>query len=145
MLVGPWTYYSPLWLGAVLVLALNDALRSSLPPMEPWVRWLVVAAVAVLVGLQSQVLMVGAQGAFAQVLPVPRGRSIRGGAAAAGGWLLVAWVGLSAVTVLLGYEAVTQAAIVLGVLSLAALGGALLIYVWNIPAAVADFGQERRR
>lgn len=142
--MGRWAYYSPLWLGALLVLALNDALRASLPPREPWAHWLIVAGVAVLAGLQAQVLMVGAQGAFAQVLPVPRGRSIRGGGAAGAGWLLMAWVVLSLVTVLLGYEAVTQAALVLGVLGLAALGGAVLIYVWNIPAAVADFGEERR-
>jgi hypothetical protein len=138
-----WAYYSPLWLGALLVLALNDALRAALPLMPPWASWLVVAGVAVLAGLQAQVLLVGAQGAFAQVLPVPRGRSIRGGAAAAGGWLLIAWVLLSGVTVLLGGEAVTEAAIVLGILSLVALGGAIVIYAWNIPAAIADFGSER--
>ena len=142
--MGRWAYYSPLWLGALLVLALNDALRASLPTMAPGAHWLIVVGVAVLAGLQSQVLMVGAQGAFAQVLPVPRGRSIRGGAAAGAGWLLMTWVVLSGVTVLLGYEAVTQAAVVLGVFSLAALGGALLIYAWNVPAAVADFGEERR-
>jgi predicted membrane channel-forming protein YqfA (hemolysin III family) len=139
-----WTYYSPLWLGALLVLALNDALRSALPIMAPWASWLIVAGAAVLAGLQSQVLMVGAQGAFAQVLPVPRGRSIRGGAAAAAGWLLIAWVLLSGVTVLLSCEAVTQAAVVLGVLSVVALAAAIVIYAWNIPAAVADFGSDRR-
>lgn len=142
--MGRWTYYSPLWLGAVLVLAMNDALRASLPPAEPWRQWLIVAGIAVAVGLQSQVLMIGAQGAFAQVLPVPWGRSIRGGSAAAAGWLLIAWVGLSAITVLLGHEAITTAATVLGLLSLAALGGALVIYVWNIPAALPDFGPDRR-
>jgi hypothetical protein len=139
-----WTYYSPLWLGALLVLALNDALRSALPVMAPWASWLIVAGVAVLAGVQCQVLMVGAQGAFAQVLPVPRGRSIRGGAAAAGGWLLMAWVLLSGVTVLLGCERVTEAAVIVGVLSLAVLGGAAVIYAWHIPAAMADFGDERR-
>ncbi len=139
-----WTYYSPLWLGVLLVLALNDALRSALPMMAPWASWVVVAGVAALAGVQCQVLMVGAQGAFAQVLPVPRGRSIRGAAAAGAGWLLIAWVLLSGVTVLLGCEEVTQAAVVLGVLSLVALSGAIVIYVWNIPAAMADFGNERR-
>jgi hypothetical protein len=144
MFVGPWAYYSPLWLGALLVLALNDALRASLPPMAPWARWLIVVGAAVLVGLQSQVLMIGAQGAFSQVLPVPRGRSIRGGAAAAGGWLLIAWVVLSAVTVLLAWEGVALGDWVMGVLSLAALGGAIGIYIWNLPTAVTDFKAERR-
>ena len=142
--MGRWTYYSPLWLGVLLVLALNDSLRASMPAWEPWLAWLVVVAAAVVVGLQCQVFLIGAQGAFAQVLPVPWGKSIRGGAAVLAGWLLIAWVGLLAVTVLVGSQDVTTAVIVLGVASLAALGGALAVYVWNIPAAVADFGDERR-
>jgi hypothetical protein len=142
--MGRWTYYSPLWLGALLVILMNDSLRAALPPMEPWAHWLVVAGVAVAAGLQSQVLMIGAQGAFAQVLPVPWGRSIRGRSAAAGGWLLIGWVALSLATVLLGYEEITQAALVLGGLSLAALGGAAVIYAWNVPAAIPDFGREGR-
>ena len=142
--MSAWTYYSPLWLGALLVLALNDSLRAALPPMEPWKTWLVVAGVAVAVAVQSQVLMIGAQGAFAQVLPVPVGRSIRGGGAVGSGWLLIGWVVLSAVTVLLGHEAVTRAAIVLGVASLFALGGAGAIYVWSIPAAQPDFAARGR-
>ena len=139
-----WTYYSPLWLGALLVLALNDTLRAVLPPMEPWKTWLAVAGVAIAVAVQAQVLMIGTQGAFAQVLPVPIGRSIRGGAAAGAGWLLIAWVVASAITVLLGHEAVTRAAVVLGAVSLIALGGAAVIYVWNIPAAQPDFLSRRR-
>lgn len=140
--MGRWAYYSPLWLGALLVLAMNDSLRAQLPKAEPWVQWLAVAGAAVLFGVQCQVLMIGVQGAFAQVLPVPRGKSIRGGAAVAGGWLLIGWFALSAVTGLLGYEEVTTAARVLGLLSLTSLVGAVIIYVWNIPAAVPDFGTE---
>ena len=139
--MGRWTYYSPLWLGALLVFALNDALRQALPPLEPWAHWLIVVVVAVVVGVQCQVLMVGAQGAFAQVLPVPIGRSIRGRAAVIGGWLLIAWVTLACATVLLGYEEVTLAARVLGGMSVASLAGAIVVYVWNIPAVVADFGE----
>ena len=142
--MGRWTYYSPLWLGPLLVLALNESLRELVPRWEPWAQWLLVAVVAVVVGLQCQVLLIGAQGAFAQVLPAPRGRSVRGGGAMLAGGLLIAWVGLSGVTVLLSCEAVTTAAIVLGVLSLAALAGALTAYAWNLPAAVADFGREGR-
>jgi hypothetical protein len=143
--VGPWAYYSPLVLGAALVFAMNDAVRSVLPPWSPWAQWLAVAGVALVVAVQCQVLMIGAQGAFAQVVPVPWGRSIRGRAAAGAGWLLIAWVGLSGVTTLLGVEAVTQAAVALGGLSLAALVGAGVIYLWQIPAAIPDFRDERRR
>ncbi len=140
--MSAWTYYSPLLFGALLVVALNDALRATLPPLEPWQTWLVVAGVALSAALQSQVLMIGAQGAFAQVLPVPRGRSIRGAAAATAGWLLIAWVGLSGVAALLGFEQVTRAAVAVGVLSFVALAGALPTYIWNIPAAQRDFASD---
>ncbi len=142
--MGRWTYYSPLWLGVLLMLALNEALRGFVPSWTPEAQWLLVAGVAVAVGVQFQVLMIGAQGAFAQVLPVPRGRSIRGGAAVLGGWLLIAWFVLSAVTCLLGHESVTTAATTLGAVSLAALGGAVAVYVWSLPAAVADFASQGR-
>ncbi|HPM23412.1 MAG TPA: hypothetical protein PLP66_05865, partial [Phycisphaerae bacterium] len=75
--MGRATYYSPLWLGALLVLALNEPLRVGLT-LPDATEWLIVAALAIAAGLQSQVLLVGAQGAFAQVLPVPWGRSVRG-------------------------------------------------------------------
>ena len=143
--MGRWTYYSPLWLGALLVLLMNESVRAQLPKAEPWVQWLAVAGLAVVFALQCQVLMIGAQGAFAQVLPVPGGKSIRGRAAVVTGGLLIAWFGLVGVTVLLGYEEVTTAATVLGVLSLASLGGAIVVYVWSLPIAVADFELERRR
>lgn len=142
--MGRATYYSPLWLGVLLVLALNEPLRVAMT-LPDATEWLIVAVLALAAGLQSQVLLFGAQGAFAQVLPVPWGRSIRGRSAALAGWLLIAWVWLSVVTVMLGFETVTQAALVLGVLSLAALAGALIVYIWNIPAAVRDFGADERR
>jgi len=142
--MGRATYYSPLWLGALLVLALNEPLRVGLT-LPDATEWLIVAALAIAAGLQSQVLLVGAQGAFAQVLPGPWGRSVRGRSAALAGWLLIAWVWLSVVTVMLGFETVTQAALVVGVLSLAALAGALIVYIWNIPAAVRDFATDERR
>jgi len=142
--MGRATYYSPLWLGALLVLALNEPLRVGLT-LPDATEWLIVAALAIAAGLQSQVLLVGAQGAFAQVLPVPWGRSVRGRSAALAGWLLIAWVWLSVVTVMLGFETVTQAALVVGALSLAALAGALIVYIWYIPAAVRDFATDERR
>lgn len=142
--MGRWTYYSPLWLGALLVLALNEAVRAT-TTLPDWQEWLIVVGLAIVTGLQCQVLMIGAQGAFAQVLPVPWGKSIRGGGAALAGWLLMAWFVLSAVTGLLSFEQVTMAALVLGALSLAALAGALVIYVWNIPAALSDFGDRETR
>jgi hypothetical protein len=149
MSMGPWAYYAPLWLGALLVAIVNDSIRAGLSHSSPAVQWTAVVALAVLAGLQSQVLMVGAQGAFAQVLPVPRGKSIRGRPAAVAGWLLIGWVALSLVTALLSYEAyfrdaaLSRAAMIVGVGALAALSGSILIYIWSVPAAVADFGVDR--
>jgi len=140
--MGRCTYYSPLAIGALLVLALNEPLRAALPPMTAAQTWLVVAGIAVIAALQCQVLMMGAQGAFAQVWPVPWGRSIRGRAAAAGGWLLMGWVGLSAVSALLATESLFIGAQLVGSASVVALAAAVLIYIWNIPAAVPDFGSD---
>ncbi len=137
-----WTYYSPLWLGVLLVLAANEMLRGALPRLDPWLQWLVVGVTAANAGLAFQALMIGAQGAFAQVLPVPRGRSIRGGAAVLAGWLIIAGVVLGGVSALLGFEEVSTAAVVIGVLSLAAWAGAVIVYIWSLPAAVRDFSGE---
>ncbi len=143
--MGRWAYYSPLWLGPLLVLAMNEILRAKIAFLEPRLQWLLIILVAILFGLKCQVLMIGAQGAFAQVLPVPWGKSIRGGAAMLGGWLLIVWFTLSVVAGLLHYENMSAVALILGLLSLATLGGAIVVYVWNIPAAIPDFGREGRR
>lgn len=139
-----WTYYSPLLVGVVLVLAVNDALRESMLTYQPWQQWSIIGLIALVAGVQCQVLMVGAQGAFAQVMPVLGGRSIRGHGAVLAGWMLIGWGVLSSVAALLGFEAVTTAAIVVGVVALASLAGAIVVYVWNLPAAVDDFGYDRR-
>ena len=61
------------------------------------------------------------------------------------GWLLMAWYGLSLVTLLLAFEEVKTAAYGVGVVALVALGGALVVYAWALPAALADFKGEGRR
>lgn len=136
--MGPWTYYSPLWLTALLVVALNDWIRGGLA-LPDWQEWLAVAGVAVVCGVQAQLAMFGAQGVFAQVLPVPVGRSIRGGAAVLGGGLLLGWVLLSCAAVLLGYEEIGLPAQIVGGVALATLVAAAVVYVWALPTAVADF------
>ncbi len=138
--MGRWAYFAPLWFGPLLVLGLNDAIRQTVPKWEQSAQWLLVAAIAAAAAVQGQVLMVGAQGAFAQVLPVPVGRSIRGGAAVAAGWGLVGWVVLTVVTAILSYEGVTLAAMVIGAIGLAMLLAAGVVYAWNLPTAVRDFG-----
>ncbi len=142
--MGRWTYYSPLWLGALLVVALNDELRAALPPWAPWAQWTAVALTALVFGVQCQLLMIGAQGAFAQVLPVPWGKSIRGGAAVVVGTLLIAWNALGLICGSLLRHEVYVAGLVLAGLSLLSLLGAIVTYVWSLPAAVADFGNDKR-
>lgn len=142
--MNAWTYYSPLWLGALLVLALNDTIRGSMTYSDAK-EWIIVAAYAISTGILCQGLLIGAQGAFAQVLPVPVGRSLRGGSAASAGWLLILAILLTGVTVLFAHEGAALAAKIAGALGLGALLGAAIIYTWNIPTAVADFGRERLR
>lgn len=138
-----WTYYSPLVFGALVVLALNEPLRAGMEGWQSGLQWALITIVAVVFGVQCQVLMVGAQGAFAQVLPVTGGRSIRGGGAVVAGWLLIAWFWLALVAALLLAERVNLAGVVVGGSALAALGGALIVYAWNLPAAVQDFYADR--
>jgi hypothetical protein len=141
--MGPWSYYSPLWLAALVVLALNDSIRGAMARPD-WQEWLVVSGVAVAAAAQAQLAMFGAQGVFAQVLPVPIGKSIRGGAAVLSGALLLGWVLLSCAAILLGYEEVGLPARIVGVAALAALAGALVVYIWALPTAVADFRARER-
>ena len=86
--------------------------------------------------------MVGVQGIFAQVLPVPRGRSIRGGGAVLGGTFLLAWAASSTVAVLLRSEEMRTAPLVIGIVSLVCLAGFLITYVWCWPVAVRDFDKR---
>jgi len=141
--MGPWSYYSPLWLAALVVLALNDSIRSAMARPD-WQEWLVVAGSALAAAVQAQLAMFGAQGVFAQVLPVPIGKSIRGGPAVLSGALLLGWVLLSCAAILLGYEEVGLPARMVGVAALAALAGALVVYIWALPTAVADFRARER-
>jgi predicted membrane channel-forming protein YqfA (hemolysin III family) len=137
------TYYSPLWLGALLILALNESIRARYAFAEPWVQWAGVGFIAVVFGLECQFLMIGAQGAFAQVLPVPRGRSIRGRAAAVAGWLAIGVFVLGDGAAVMKVNGMGSAALVPGLAALVALIAGVVIYVWNLPAAVADFGDDR--
>ena len=141
--MGRWTYYAPLWLGTLLAAGLYAANLAQLPPWPAWVHVVAIVVGAPLVGLGLQLGLIGAQGAFAQVLPVPWGRSIRGGGAALAGSLLLLWFALGLICALLRSEGLVIAALVVGALALASLVAAVIVYVWHLPAAVRDFGPER--
>lgn len=137
-----WTYYMPLMAGIVLVCLLNNIVRELLPVAQPWLQWTVVAGVAIAAGLLGQAVLIGSQGVFAQVLPVPGGRSIRGGGAQAAGWLLLSGLLLLCATAVLWHEMIVVAAIGVGILATIGLIAAGLIYLWNLPAAIRDFAED---
>lgn len=137
--MNAWTYYSPLWGGALAAGVVYYNILETIPPAWRSVGW----AGCLVVALICQLLMIGAQGAFGQVLPVIGGRSIRGGGAMLCGSLILAGTALLVIGALLTYETVTFG----GRFVLAAGGAALLAalgaYFWNVPAAVRDFADEK--
>ena len=87
--------------------------------------------------------MVGAQGAFAQVLPAPGGRSIRGRIAVVSGGLILATLLLALIAAVLFKDKTEDLRTVARVIGAGAMGtavSALIAYFWGMPAAVADFG-----
>lgn len=138
-----WTYYSPIFLGAAFAVLAKDLYDDQLPLAGDWRYWTALSAVAVAFGLIGQAAMIGIQGAFAQVLPVPGGRSIRGRGAVVAGGLLLLSVGGSVVTGLLSWEALVLPVWVAGIVSTAALVAALITYAWCWPAAQHDFAGGR--
>jgi len=137
-----WSYYSPLGLGLLVTLVLHETVRAHAPAMPSWAEWPFVVGVGLVVGLLCQLMMIGVQGAFAQVLPVPVGRSIRGRAAEIGGCLIMGCVALAVVAVLLRLDELSSAALVVGVLSAVSGAGAVITYIWCWPTAVRDFDER---
>jgi len=141
--MGFLTYYAPLGIGLLITLVLHETVRAHAPALPAWADWPFVVAVGVIVGLLCQLLLIGVQGAFAQVLPVPIGRSIRGRGAMVGGFLIILAVGLGAVAVLQWLEEMVGVAVVVGVLSGVCAAGAAVTYLWCWPTAVRDFDEPR--
>jgi hypothetical protein len=141
--VDRWTYYSPL-LGGAAVGALG---AYSLAEGAVLYRIGVVLLAAAVTGLVCQLLMIAAQGAFAKVVPVPVGRSIRGNAAMWFGRLWLVGAGFAVVPVLMllteAADEVSWAGKVLfygtGIISIACALGGVGLYIWNLPVAVRDF------
>ena len=141
--MGYWTYYSPLGIGFALTLVLHESVWANTTNLPEGAHWPLVAGVGIVVGLLCQLLLIGIQGAFAQVLPVPVGRSIRGRGAVIGGLLIIATLALGAVAGLLRSEELSRTAMIIGGLSLAAAVGALIAYIWCWPMAIRDFDRGR--
>jgi len=142
--VGPWTYYAPLWLGSLVAAALYVGNLGQLPPWPNWVHAVAVVIGAPLVGVQLQLGLIGLQGAFAQVMPVPRGRTIRGRAAVVVGALLLGWSGSGLAAALLRSEGLNVPPLVVAGVALVCLVAAGVAYIWSLPSAMRDFGSERQ-
>lgn len=140
--MGRFTYYSPFGLGFALILILHGWVRESCPPVLVAWPWLYVGLVALGIGLLCQLVMIGVQGAFAQVLPAPGGRSIRGGAARLAGGLLIGCGVTALIGALLRSEGLAAAPWVLLGLSPIQAAGAILVYIWSWPAALRDFADK---
>lgn len=143
--MGRFTYYSPIFLGIAFALLSRDLYEMAIPPEPAWQHHLIVGMVAASVGLLLQVLLIGAQGAFAQVLPAPGGRSIRGSGAVGGGWLLLLACGLGIASGLLSWEGLSTVGTILATASAAALAGFAVVYVWCWPTAQRDFSTATPR
>lgn len=141
--MGRWTYYSPSYIGAAVAALLLATYGQFLGGLPAWGYWAYVIGVPVAAGLACQLLMLGAQGAFAQVLPAAGGRSVRGSGAMLAGWLLIFGEVLSIVALLLRVEHADRAATIIGCLGVLTLLGAVATYVWLWPTAVRDFANER--
>ena len=141
--MGPWVYYSPLKVGILFVLALSGSLRAAWPTLSTSSFSAALTALALAGGIVAQLLMIGLQGIRAQVLPVPFGRSIRGGPAVSAGYLILLTKILLIVALLLASESLTTAAWTLLILACGTGIGAILIYIWSFPVATPDFRDER--
>ena len=138
--MGRMAYYSP-GIVAGLIGLVYAAFGTGLPTAAERVglaAWLV--PVLVLVGL---LLMLAAQGTFAGVLPVPLGKSLRGTKCQAIGLLIIAGLASAAVAGLLARVAVGRATLIVGGCSLACWLTAIGLYLWSLPAAVADFAEPK--
>lgn len=130
------TYYAPFWIGVAIGVGvlLADGYENIPSPRVP-----IIAGQALLAGLAVQLTMLGLQGAFAQVLPVPVGRSIRGKGAVITG-VLIMLSGLGGVAArLIAVDEVTRGTIVVGIASGVCFACAIGVYIWCLPAAVRDF------
>lgn len=131
-----WSYYSPLLIGCLLsALLLSEMYKHGELPQR--IRVTVLGAAAA--GLALQLLFIGAQGATARVLPVPGGRSIRGGAAVLSGSMIILSLALLLAALLVQIGELATPAKLIVVASAACALVALGTYLWSLPAAARDF------
>jgi hypothetical protein len=147
------TYYSPLWIGTLLAAIVASGSYDQLPAMflaggSKALSALYIGLGSVAIGLVCQLGMLGCQGVFAQVLPAPGGRSVRGrGPTLCGVLILLAiMTGVGSATFYIGSveddRAISGALTLMVILFAASTVGALVVYFWSWPTAVRDFADE---
>ncbi len=135
------SYYSPIWIGALIGVVLARSWLQQQSGLPPWQVNLIYFVGCPLFGVLCQLFFVGTQGAFAQVLPVPGGRSIRGRAAVVAGALLMSGMALGGLAMLsMNEEGVGQVVMRAFLMAAgAALLAAIVAYLWALPLAAKDF------
>lgn len=141
VVMGSWTYYSPLWIGPLLVAILSQNIVEwdYVATAPPWAKVGAVVVVAIVVAIALQIVMFGAQGAFAQVIPAPGGRSIRGGGAVFVGWMILAGMTLLAAAFLFETAELLAVWRVVGGIGVGCGLAAAAGYAWSWPMAQQDF------
>ncbi|MFO0838018.1 MAG: hypothetical protein U1D55_05780 [Phycisphaerae bacterium] len=140
--MGPWTYYSPLWIGTFVAALIAANSWPALTPLAAWLRWTLVLIGCPAAGALCQFGLIGVQGAFAQVMPVPSGRTIRGRGAVVAGVGILGAIAFGSIAVFLAAQLVVMAAWILGSIAAAFLLLALCAYAWGLPAAARDFADK---
>lgn len=139
--MGRATYYSPFGLGVIITLLMHgDIVKlGQVATLPPAAQWAVVVLISLIVAVHMQLLMIGAQGAFGQVLPAPIGRSIRGRGAVLAGVLMIAYVGVGAAALLIRSDEFALVSNMLLIAAGAGIAAAIVTYVWCWPVAAHDF------
>lgn len=149
--MGRFHYYSPGLLGLLLGLVLGYNAGAGLG-LRPFLTFVAVPlATGIDLGLTCQLAMLGFQGLLAGVLPVPIGKTLRGTICHVIGLLVIfglltrlglslahSHLGLVTLTYQLGLGVVAAWAVV----GLGSLMVALVLYLFSIPTAAADFPKD---
>ena len=132
-------YFSPGMIGALAGLVFAVFHSGDDGPAE---RLLLACVLVPALFAYCQLLMIAAQGIFAAVLPVPFGRSLRGTKCVVIGSLIVAAAVSGKLAYLFSRTESGQATLILGALSLVCALASLGWYVWSLPTAMMDFGEQ---
>lgn len=138
--MGPWTYYAPLWLGTLVSACLFFTVFRNTSEGLIWPFMIIIPLRSLGIGISLQLIMIGFQGILAKVVPVPVGRSIRGGVAQVVGGLLLGYEGIGWLAICFYFMSdLRSLTIVLFMVSGGCFTIALFVYLLNLSGASQDF------